>query len=221
MRNSCVNYAAFSQRDKQKSRNSVDSEYARLGNMIETITALLTAHQLPAIFLGAFFFGDSVIVTGSYLAGQLAWSPVPLFLAALAGTIISDTLWFFFGKYFASRFSEVKFLKKEREKMAGFIARLVGEKPLTALVMVKFLYGSRVAMILYAAASGISFWTFTLFNGIGAIVWLLVFIPLGYLAGKGVGHAVPVMEALPAAALVLVGSFLVFRMITIWMEKKM
>lgn len=205
----------------KKSRNPVDSEYGRLGNVIESITAFLTVYQLTSIFLGAFFFGDSVILTGSYLAGQLSWSPVPLFLAALAGTLISDTLWFFFGKYFAGRFSEVKFLKKEREKMSGFIARLVGEKPLTALVLVKFLYGSRVAMILYAAASGISFWTFSIFNGIGAIVWLLVFIPLGYLAGKGVGHAAPVLEALPAAAVVLVGSFIVFRIVTIWMEKRM
>lgn len=189
--------------------------------MLASLTAFLTAYQLPSIFLGAFFFGDSVILTGAYLAGQLAWSPIPIFLAALAGTIVSDTLWFFFGKYFAARFASVKFLKKEREKMSGFIARLVGEKPWQALIMVKFLYGSRVAMILYCASSGISFWMFSLFNAIGAVVWLGVFIPLGYMAGKGVSHAAPLMEALPMAALVLVGSFVIFRIVTLWMEKRM
>ena len=189
--------------------------------MLETLTALLTTHQISSVFIGAFFFGDSVILASAYLAGQLAWSPFPIFLAALAGTVISDTLWFFFGKFFSGRFSEVKFLKKEREKMSGFIARLVGKRPLAALVMVKFLYGSRVAMILYSASSGISFWTFTLFNGIGAIVWLLVFIPLGYLAGKGVSQAAPLLDALPAALVVLVISIIIFRIVTIWMEKKM
>ena len=189
--------------------------------MVETITTLLTVYQIPTVFLGAFFFGDSVILSGAYLAGELGWSPIPVFLTALAGTITADTLWFVFGKYFAGRFSQVKFLKKEREKMAGFIARLVGERPLTALILVKFLYGSRIAMILYAAASGIKFRTFFLFNGIGAVIWLLVFIPLGYLAGKGVSQAVPLLGTLPTALLVLVISVIVFRIITIWMEKKM
>lgn len=189
--------------------------------MIEVLTALLTAYQLPSVFVGAFLFGDSVIVTSSYLAGQLSWSPVPIFIAALAGTLASDTLWYLFGRFFSARFSEFAFLKKEREKMSGFIARLVGEKPLTALIMVKFLYGSRIAMILYAASSGITFWTFSFFNCIGAVIWLLVFIPLGYAAGKGVGHAVPFVDALPVALAVLVGSFVIFRIITIWMEKKM
>ncbi len=189
--------------------------------MIETLTALLTTHQIASVFVGAFFFGDSVILTSAYLAGQLAWSPLPIFLAALAGTVLSDTLWFFFGRFFAARFSNLKFLKREREKMGGFIARLVGERPWQALIMVKFLYGSRIAMILYAASSGISLWSFTFFNGLGAIVWLLVFIPLGYLAGKGVSNAAPLLDALPAALVVLIVSFIIFRVITIWMEKKM
>ncbi len=188
--------------------------------MFEGLTTLLTTYQIPTIFTGAFFFGDSVILAGAYLAGELRWSPVPLFLAALAGTIVSDVLWYLFGRFFSDRFSEVRFLKKEREKMSGFIARLVGEKPLVALIMVKFLYGSRIAMILYAAASGIKFWTFMFFNGIGAIIWLLVFIPLGYLAGMGVSHAAPLMGAVPTALVVLVISIIVFRAITIWMEKK-
>jgi membrane protein DedA with SNARE-associated domain len=189
--------------------------------MIEVVTTLLTTYQIPSVFVGAFFFGDSVILTSAYLAGQLSWSPVPIFLTALAGTVLSDTLWFFFGKFFADRFAGVNFLRKERAKMSGFIARLVGKRPLTALIMVKFLYGSRIAMILYSASSGISFWTFTLFNGIGAVIWLLVFIPLGYLAGKGVSQAAPLLDALPAALVVLVISVIVFRIVSIWMERRM
>ena len=189
--------------------------------MIEVLTTLLTTYQLPSVFVGAFLFGDSVIVTSSYLAGQLSWSPIPIFCAALAGTVASDTLWYLFGRFFSYRFSDMQFLKKEREKMGGFIARLVGQKPLTALIMVKFLYGSRIAMILYAASSGISFWTFSFFNFLGAIIWLLVFIPLGYAAGMGISRVAPFLDALPVALGVLVGSFVIFRIVTLWMEKKM
>lgn len=189
--------------------------------MLETLTTLLTAYQLPTVFFGAFFFGDSVILTSAYLAGQLEWSVAPIFFAALLGTVISDSLWYFFGVFFAGRFSNVKFLQKERAKMSGFIERLVGEKPWLALMMVKFLYGSRVAMILYAAAKRLHFGLFTLFNTLGAIIWLFVFIPLGYFAGKGVSQAAPLMEALPAALVVLIVSIIIFRIVTIWMEKRM
>jgi len=188
--------------------------------VIETLTTLLTTYQVPSVFVGAFFFGDSVILTSAFLAGQLSWSPVPIFLAALTGTIVSDTLWYLFGRYFAGRFSYTTFFRREREKMSGFIERLVGQRPLTALILVKFLYGSRIAMILYAASSGITFWSFTLFNTLGAIIWLLVFLPLGYLAGRGVNHVAPLLEALPIALGVLVISIIVFRIITIWMEKR-
>lgn len=187
---------------------------------MEPLSALLTAYQIPSVFAGAFFFGDSVILTSAYVAGQLSWSPIPLFLAALLGTIASDTLWFFFGARLLARFSDWRFLKKEREKISGFVQRLVGERPLIALIMVKFLYGSRVAMILYVASRGMRFATFTFFNAIGAIIWLLVFIPLGYLAGKGIGTAFPYMSVVPAALAVLVLSIVIFRFLTIWMERK-
>jgi membrane protein DedA with SNARE-associated domain len=187
---------------------------------MEPITALLTAYQVPSVFAGAFFFGDSVILTAAYVAGQLSWSPIPLFLAAFLGTIASDTLWFLFGAKLLARFSERRFLKKERERMSVFVQRLVGKQPLVALVLVKFLYGSRVAMILYVASRGMSFATFTFFNAIGAIIWLLVFIPLGYLAGKGIGAAFPYLSVIPAALAFLVLSIVIFRVITIWMEKR-
>jgi membrane protein DedA with SNARE-associated domain len=187
---------------------------------METLTAFLSVYQLPTVFMGAFFFGDSVILTSAYVAGQLAWSPLPIFLAAFFGTILSDTLWYLFGAHLLSRFSGMSFLEKEREKMSGFVHRLVGERPLAALIMVKFLYGSRIAMILYVASRGMPLWRFTLFNGLGTIIWLMVFIPLGYLAGKGIGTAFPFLNVVPAALGVLIFSVIVFRVITIWMEKR-
>lgn len=187
---------------------------------MEALLSFLSANQLTTVFLGAFVFGDSVILSTSYLAGQLGWPLIPIFLAALAGTVLSDTLWYLFGVHFLARFAHIRFFKKEREKISVYLDRLVGTRPLTALIMVKFLYGSRIAMILYAAMRGISFFTFSLFNAIGSIIWLLVFIPLGYATGKGVGAAFPYLDAIPTAIGVLIASIILFRIITLWTEKK-
>lgn len=188
--------------------------------MLETITALLTAHRIVAVFWGAFFFGDSVIFTAAYLAGQLAWDAVPIFATAFLGTAAADTMWFFLGVYVSKRFSGTTFMRYQREKAATLLAKLTGEKPAYALIFIKFLYGSRIAMILYVAARGLSFRTFSLYNSIGILVWLGVFFPIGYLAGKGISSNFPILNVIEAAVIVFVVSFVLMRILTLWLTRK-
>jgi len=188
--------------------------------MLEVITALLSTYRLPAVFVGAFFFGDSVIFTTAYLAGQLAWPPFPIIASAFLGTAAADTLWFFAGSYITRRFSGMSFMRREREKAAALLQAITGEKPFYALVFIKFLYGSRIAMILYVAARGIPFRIFSIYNAIGILAWLAVFFPLGYLAGIGIGVALPLLNAVQAAVVVLLVSAVSLRIITIWVTRR-
>jgi len=187
--------------------------------MIETITALLTVHRIPAVFAGAFFFGDSVIFTASYLAGQLQWAAMPIFATAFLGTAVADTMWYFIGVYGSRRLSSTEFLRHERQKAAALTAKLTGEKPAYALVFIKFLYGSRIAMILYVAARGLSFRTFSIYNSIGIFVWLAVFFPIGYLAGKGISSSFPILNVIEAAVIVFAVSFVLMRVLTLWLTR--
>jgi membrane protein DedA with SNARE-associated domain len=181
---------------------------------------LLTAYRLPAVFFGAFFFGDSVVLTAAYLAGQLQWPVVPIFLAAFLGTAVADTMWFFAGVFLAPRFTNMQFLQGEREKAAVFLRKLIGEKPQYGLILIKFVYTGRIAMILYVAARGLSFKVFVIYNSIGIALWLIVFFPLGYLAGRGVGQALPLVNAIEAAIVVLIVSTIGMRILTIWLTKR-
>jgi membrane protein DedA with SNARE-associated domain len=188
--------------------------------MLETLTALLTMYRIPTVFAGAFFFGDSVILTAAYLAGQLNWPIIPIFLAAFLGTATADTMWFFAGVFFARRFSGIEFMRERREKAAALLRKITGEKPAYALIIIKFLYGSRIAMILYVAARGLSFRTFSIYNSIGIFVWLAIFFPIGYFAGRGISTNFPIMNAIEAAVVVLVVSFILMRILTIWLTKQ-
>lgn len=188
--------------------------------MLETLTTFLTIYRLPTVFAGAFFFGDSVILTAAYLAGQLHWPVFPIFAAAFLGTAAADTMWFFVGVFFARKFSGSNFMRKERERASQLLQKLTGEKPFYALIFIKFLYGSRIAMILYVAARGLHFRTFSIYNSIGIFVWLSIFFPLGYLAGKGISTTFPVMNAIEAAVVMFVVSFVLMRILTIWLTKK-
>ncbi len=182
--------------------------------------ALLHSYRHLAVFLGAFFFGDSVLFTIAYLGGQQSWPMAPVVVAAFLGTALADTLWYALGCFGAGFMNRVPYLQSEREKAAALLHQLLGENPALALIFLKFLYGSRIAMILYVAARGIGFWRFSAYNALGIAAWLLVFFPVGYLTGTGVAQAFPVLNSVQAGIVVLIVSFIALRLLSIWLTRR-
>jgi len=188
---------------------------------MDVIMSLLEHYRLLAVFAGSFFFGDSVIITAAYLAGQLDWSVIPIFIVAVLGTVVADTVWFLIGAGIGRTHSHIKYFEKQRDQAAQFLHKLTGTRPEMALIYIKFLYGTRIAMILYVAARGMSLRTFTAYNSIGVLAWFVIFFPLGYLAGRGIARAMPLVGTLEAALVVLVASFVVVRLFNIWLTHRM
>src|SRR3989344_7628269 len=154
-----------------------------------SIINLLTTYQLPAIFIGAFFFGETVILAAAFLAGQGIWSVESVFWLSLAGTVASDSLWFLLGLTF---FKFTKRWEKFQDKYKLFLAKLekiTGQKPFLSLLFIKFLYGTRILTIIYLSIRKIHFGRFLIFNTVGTILWLFVMIGVGWLVGQGIVNA--------------------------------
>lgn len=189
--------------------------------LLSTFTAWLAAYRLPAVFGGAFFFGESVIITTAYLTAQLHWPLATVLVAAFLGTVISDSAWFIGGRLLRKQLSRWKVLQKQRAQTHQLVQHLTGTRSFIALLFIKFLYGSRIAMIMYVAAQRVPFLTFTVFNSLGTLVWLAVIFPLGYAAGRGLSHALPLVHAMQGAVVVIVMSALVFRLLSLWLTRKL
>ena len=184
------------------------------------ILSLLTTYQLPAIFLGAFFFGETVIVTAAFLAGQGIWSLWTVFVLSLSGTLLSDSLWFIFGQ------SILQFLqkwKKGRRKIDALKKEEVPLKkytPFFVLLFIKFLYGTRIITILYLSSRKLNFWLFLLFDTIGTVVWLIVMMAIGWSVSQGTYQWSPLLQrteyVLVLLALTLVGT----HFFIVWISKK-
>ncbi len=185
------------------------------------ITQLLTAYHLPAVFVGAFFFGESVIITATYLAIQLGWSPITLALAALAGTVTSDTIWFLLSDTILRRLPTVPWFQKQRAQAAELMTRLTGQRPFLALLFIKFLYGSRIAMIFYVASRHVPLLTFSVFNTLGAMIWLAVIIPIVYFAGQSAANLLPLYNKLQVGLVVLIFTALAYRLFSLWLTRQL
>lgn len=184
---------------------------------------ILATYQVPAAFAGAFFFGETVVMTAAYLAAQLDWSIPPLFLAALLGTLAADSAWYYGGTRLAGWMQARPRWQTYQEKHAAEITatkRLVGEKPFRALLYIKFLYGTRILMILYLSWREVSWKKFLLYDAIGTTAWLVVIMGIGYLAGRGIANLIPAVQTtgfiLLGLAIVIIGS----RLFSIWITKR-
>ena len=185
-----------------------------------SIVSLLVTYQMPAIFLGAFFFGETVILTAAFLAGQGIWSVASVFWLSLVGTVVSDSLWFVLGQAF---FKFTKRWEKYQDKYQTFLLKLetiTGRRPFLSLLFIKFLYGTRILTILYLSIREVRYFTFLLFNTVGTILWLLVMISIGWLVGRGAMNVADVFYKVEYALTALVLLIVLYRIIAAWLGKK-
>lgn len=194
-------------------------EYIDTMEISATIFELLSIYQLQAIFWGAFFFGETVVIAAAFLAAQGLWSIHNVFWLSLVGTIVADSLWFFLGQHLFKH----KRLEKHRQKHQSALSKLetlAGEKPFLALLFIKFLYGTRILTIIYLSMRKVKFSLFLLFDTIGAIIWLFVILGIGWLAGKGIVNMLPLFKKIEYILLVLVIILILFKLGTTWISKK-
>ncbi len=191
--------------------------------MIDTsvLSQWFAVYSFPTAFLGAFFFGESVIITLTFLAIQLQH---PFFLIALAfftGTVAADTAWFFLGRLGYSQIKKRNIWQKQRIESEKMLRHLTGTRPFWALLFIKFLYGSRIAMILYVAAQKTPLSTFLIFNSLGTIIWLAILLPLGVFAARGVGNTLPLLDLIQAGVIIFVLSIILFKVFSLWLTKRL
>lgn len=173
-----------------------------------------------AIFLGSFFFAESVILAVSFLAASGLWPLSAVFFLALAGDLLADLLWYSGGKY-SFRFAKFdsKIFNKAYKTLSGVIDRITRHKPFLALLFIKFLYGTRFLMLIYVARKKVSLKKFLIYDAIGTSIWLAVLLPVGWLAGKGAYNLIGAYRNFNYSILFLVLTLLLYKLFSIRLEK--
>lgn len=185
-----------------------------------SIIKILSSYQIPAILLGTFFFGETVIITAAFLSTRGIWSPIDVFWLSLVGTTLSDSLWFFFGQYLLDAAHRWEKYQPKYRKLADMLEKISGKRPFVSLLFIKFLYGTRILTIIYLSLREIRFSIFLIFDTLGTIFWLAVMILIGWLAGKGIADIIPIFNKLEYALLVLVLLLIIVKIISLWARKK-
>lgn len=181
---------------------------------------ILTLYQMPALFVGSFLFGETVILAAAVLSAQGLWSSWTIFWLSLLGTLASDALWFLYGQKILSFFHKWEKYRRNSEKFLRALEKLTGARPYLSLLWVKAVYGVRIFTIIYLSVRKVAFWKFMALDAIGSAWWLGVIIIFGRLAGTGLDEILPAIGNLEYAAAAIVFIIIVWRIIFTWVSKR-
>jgi membrane protein DedA with SNARE-associated domain len=144
---------------------------------MDTLIWLIQDYGYFILFAWTLFEGETIVVLAGFAVYQGymdIWLVIPI---VLVGTIIGDHIYFFLG-----RFKGQQLLKRYPSiaPEVEYVHQKLEQHHIWIVLTSRFLYGFRTILPIAIGTSKLPTWKFTLLNSIGAIVWGVVFLSLGY-----------------------------------------
>ena len=143
--------------------------------------AFLQTYGYWAILIGTFLEGETILVLGGLAAHMGYMDLTGVILAAFAGSLFGDQLFFFMGRRHST------FLLTRRPSWTSRLERanrLIDRFQTPLILGFRFLYGLRTVMPFAIGISTVPVFRFVLLNALGAIVWAVLVAGGGYLFGN-------------------------------------
>lgn len=147
------------------------------------ISAFVASWGYFAVFAGTLLEGESILIAAGFAAhrGLLDWPAVVL--VAIAGGTLGDQLAFLLGRWKGAALIErFPALARHKPRVDDLLARYDA----FLIIMVRFLYGLRIAGPLILGSSPVPLLRFALFNLMGATLWAVLVAGAGYVFGVAI-----------------------------------
>jgi membrane protein DedA with SNARE-associated domain len=153
-----------------------------------SLTDLIARYGYLAVFVGTVLEGETVLILAGFAAAQgllcLPW----VMAVAFAGGWLGDQSFFFLGRWrgawLMARFPRLAPLARK-------VYALINRWHAWLIVIIRFLYGLRIAGPLAIGMSGLAPWRFMAFNLIGAAIWAPLVAGTGYVFGQALELVFP------------------------------
>ena len=142
--------------------------------------AFISLYGYYAVALGTFLEGETILIIAGFLAHRGYLNIYYVIVAAFAGSLLGDQLYFTIGRYRGSAYLQKhQGMKARVERFLGLLNRY----KIPVIISFRFLYGLRTVAPFAIGLSDISFKQFFVLNMLSAIVWAAAFGIGGYLFG--------------------------------------
>ncbi len=164
------------------------------------LESLVTDYGYPAIAIGTFFEGETILILGGLVAHlgylSLGW----VILAGLAGSLLGNQLWFFLGRHYGRNLLT---RRPAWQKRVDLVLRKLERRQHLVIVGFPFVYGFRIVTPIAIGMSAVPYGRFLLLNVVGVSAWATCIGCAGYFFG----HALEaVLGDLKRYEIILIGS---------------
>jgi len=133
-----------------------------------------------AVFIGTFLEGETILALAGVAAAHGYLSLAAVIGVAACGAFLGDQACFYAGRRYGERIlARFPRLAAKAPRVQALLRRW--DAP--AVIVLRFLYGLRIAGPIVIGTCGISPWRLALFNFIGVLIWAPLVAGVGYLAG--------------------------------------
>ncbi|CAJ0992898.1 DedA family protein [Pantoea sp. Nvir] len=143
------------------------------------INLLIEKYGYLAMLIGCIAEGETFTLLGGVAANEGLLNFGGVVLAAMGGGIIGDQLLYWIGRRYGTKIF-LK-MKKHRDKLMK-ANRLIQRYPSSFVIGVRFMYGFRIIGPIIIGASHLKPMKFFILNIVGAVIWAITFVALGYFA---------------------------------------
>lgn len=186
---------------------------------MESLDLFIRTYGYPALF-GSLVVeqfvppiaGEPILLGAGALAGTGRFSLWLAFALALAGTIVGDLVWYEVGRWGGYRvLRQLCRIAVEPDTCVRRGEDMFARRGASALLIAKFLPGLNSIGQPLAGALGMPRLRFVLFDGLGAVLWVGVYVGLGYALYDQLARAALLAERLGWWAVVIgVGAVLLY-----------
>ena len=154
--------------------------------VLRNVLEILINHNYILSF-AAGLITEELVLFLAILSGKGGIPFWAVFFFGLLGALCIDTLYFIIARTkFITYLRKIKFVSKSFRKMPKFVRNFGDKNNLGNLIISKFIYGTRMISIMAISIKGIKFGKFFAYDLIALIIWGVILLPLGWLAGRGI-----------------------------------
>jgi membrane protein DedA with SNARE-associated domain len=145
------------------------------------VLELIETWGYPAVFAGAFFEGETVLIIAGFLASGAHLDLTFVILSGYLGGIAGDQFYFYLGRLRGRQLIERRESWRPRlQRIESVLAR----HGTLLMLGYRFIYGFRLVTPLVLGAFGVARLRFLAFNLVNAAVWSALIASLGYAFGE-------------------------------------
>ena len=146
-----------------------------------SVAALVSRYGLLAVFGGTLLEGEGILIVAATLSAQGVLDPIRVWLAASTGAWLGHMFWFITGRVIRGR--RLALGSADFRARAAQIKRLIEDRPVTAILLLQYLYGLRLVGAVAFGLTEFSLLRFVLYQIVNCLVWAGLIGGVAYLLG--------------------------------------